>query len=210
MELQKLRLDQQIKPISYAEACSELVGWKKQFPFLQEVHSQPQQQTLKNLDRALKDGLNNEKGLPKFKKKGRRDSFRYPQGTKLDDDKIYMPKIGWVKFRKSRDIEVTVKNVTVSKNAGKWYISIQVEMEVSEPIHPKTSMVGLDLGVSKFATLSDGTVFESVSSAKKLRKQLALQQLTLSRRIKFSANWKEQKETLGRAMHRIATTRIRL
>ncbi len=207
LELQKLRLDQQIKPISYAEACSELVGWKKQFPFLQEVHSQPLQQTLKNLDRALKDGLNNEKGFPKFKKKGRRDSFRYPQGTKIDDDKIYLPKIGWVKFRKSREIEGTVKNVTVSKNAGKWYISIQVEMEVPEPIHPKTSMVGIDLGVSKFATLSDGTVFESVNSAKKLKKQLARQQRTLSRRIKFSANWKEQKARIQRMHSRIANVR---
>jgi putative transposase len=207
LELQKLRLDQQKSPISYAEACSELVGWKREFSFLQEVHSQPLQQTLKNLDRALKDGLNKVKGFPKFKKKGRLDSFRYPQGTKLDDDKIYLPKIGWVKFRKSREIEGTVKNVTVSRNAGKWYISIQVEMEVPEPIHPKISMVGIDLGVSKFATLSDGTVFEPVNSAKKLKKQLARQQRTLSRRIKFSANWKEQKARIQRMHSRIANVR---
>jgi putative transposase len=207
LELQKNRLDQQARPLTYSEECSELVGWKKEFPFLQDVHSQPLQQTLKNLDRALKDGLTKEKGFPKFKKKGQKDSFRYPQGTKLDDDKIYLPKIGCVKFRKSQEIEGTVKNVTVSRNLGKWYISIQVEMEFQEPIHPKNSMVGIDLGVTKFATLSDGTVFEPVNSAKKLKKQLARQQRTLSRRTRLSANWKEQKAKIQRLHSKIANVR---
>ncbi|MBA3993512.1 MAG: transposase [Cyanobacteria bacterium DS2.3.42] len=207
LELQKKRLDQQKRPLTYAEECAELIGWKKEIPFLQEIHSQPLQQTLKNLDRAMKDGLSNDRGFPKFKKKGQKDSFRYPQGTKLDDDKIYLPKIGWVKFRKSREIEGTVKNVTVSKNAGKWYISIQVEMEVPEPIHPATSAVGIDLGVTKFATLSDGTVLESINSGKKLKKKLARQQRTLSRRTKFSANWKEQKAKIQKTHSKIANVR---
>lgn len=207
LELQKKQLDQQKGLLTYTEECAELVGWKKQFPFLQEVHSQPLQQALKNLDRAVKDGLSKVKGFPKFKKKGQKDSFRYPQGTKLDDDKIYLPKIGWVKFRKSREIEGVVKNVTVSRNAGKWYVSIQVEMEVPEPVHPQTSTVGIDLGVTKFATLSDGQVFKPVNSAKKLKKQLARQQRTLSRRTKFSANWKEQKSKIQRLHSRIANVR---
>lgn len=207
LELQKLRLDQQQRPISYAETCTELLGWKQEFPFLQEVHSQPLQQAVKNLDRAMKDGLSKEKGMPKYKKKGQRDSFRYPQGTKLDDDKIYLPKIGWLKFRKSREVEGTIKNVTVSKNADKWYISIQVEMEVADPIHPKTSMVGIDLGITKFATLSDGTAYEPVNSAKKLKKNLARQQRALSRRIKFSNGWKEAKTSIRKTHSKIANVR---
>ena len=142
----------------------QLVDWKQEYPFLAEVHSQPLQQALKDLDRAIKDGVSKAKGFPKFKKKGKQDSFRYPQGVKLVDDTIYLPKIGWLKFRKSREIEGTVKNVTVSRSLDKWYISVQVEEDVAEPKHPATSIVGVDLGVSKFATVSDGTVYQPINS----------------------------------------------
>ena len=72
-----------------------------------------------------------------FKKKNQHDSFRYPQGFKLDGNKVFLPKIDWMKFRKSQEIIGTPKNVTVSKRAGEWYISVQVEQEVEEPKHPK-------------------------------------------------------------------------
>lgn len=151
---QKKQLDQGECVHSYTQMCAQLVAWKEQYPFLAEVHSQPLQQALKDLDRAIKDGLSRAKGFPKFKKKGKQDSFRYPQGVKIIDDKIYLPKIGWVKFRKSREIEGTVKNVTVSRKFDKWYISVQVEEDVAEPKHPGTSIVGVDLGVAKFVTVS--------------------------------------------------------
>uniref|UniRef100_UPI002FBEB7DB RNA-guided endonuclease InsQ/TnpB family protein n=1 Tax=Escherichia coli TaxID=562 RepID=UPI002FBEB7DB len=59
----------------------------------------------------------------------------------------------------------------VSQSCGKWYISIQTESEVSTPVHPSASMVGLDAGVAKLATLSDGTVFEPVNSFQKNQKR---------------------------------------
>jgi putative transposase len=184
-----------------------LVAWKQQYPFLAEVHSQPLQQALKDLDRAIKDGLSRAKGFPKFKKKGKQDSFRYPQGVKIIDDKIYLPKIGWVKFRKSREIEGTVKNVTVSRKFDKWYISVQVEEDVAEPKHPGTSIVGVDLGVAKFVTVSDGTVYQPINSYRKQQKQLAKEQRALSRKIKFSANWKKQKLKVQRRHAKIANIR---
>ncbi|KEL54919.1 putative transposase family protein [Escherichia coli 5-172-05_S3_C1] len=79
-----------------------------------------------------------------------------------------------------------MKNVTVSQSCGKWYISIQTESEVSTPVHPSASMVGLDAGVAKLATLSDGTVFEPVNSFQKNQKKLARLQRQLSRKVKFS------------------------
>ncbi|SPW59776.1 transposase [Escherichia coli] len=69
-----------------------------------------------------------------------------------------------MRYRNSRQVTGVVKNVTVSQSCGKWYISIQTESEVSTPVHPSASMVGLDAGVAKLATLSDGTVFEPVNS----------------------------------------------
>jgi putative transposase len=187
--------------------CAQLIALKQEYPFLAEVHSQPLQQTLKDLDRALKEGLSQAKGFPKFKKRGKQDSFRYPQGVKIVDDKTYLPKIGWLKFRKSREIEGTVKNVTVSRSFDKWYISVQVEMDVEEPKHPSTSTVGVDVGVAKFATLSDGTVYQPINSYSKKQKQLAHQQRKLSRKIKSSANWKEQKLKVQKIHAKIANVR---
>jgi putative transposase len=204
---QKKRLDQSESVQSYAQMCVQLIALKQEYPFLAEVHSQPLQQTLKDLDRALKEGLSQAKGFPRFKKRGKQDSFRYPQGVKIADDKIYLPKIGWLKFRKSREIEGTVKNVMVSRSFDKWYISVQVEMDVEEPKHPSTSMVGVDLGVVKFATVSDGTVYQPINSYRKKQEQLAHQQRKLSRKIKFSANWKEQKVKVQKTHAKIANVR---
>ncbi|MFN6842679.1 RNA-guided endonuclease TnpB family protein, partial [Proteus mirabilis] len=66
-----------------------------------------------------------------------------------------------------------VRNVTVSQSCGKWYVSIQTESEATEPQHESTSIVGLDAGVTKLATLSDGTVYPPVSSFKVNQRKLA-------------------------------------
>ncbi|MBW6054571.1 transposase [Escherichia coli] len=101
-----------------------------------------------------------------------------------------------------------MKNVTVSQSCGKWYISIQTESEVSTPVHPSASMVGLDAGVAKLATLSDGTVFEPVKAVfRKNQKTLARLQRQLSRKVKFSNNWQKQKRKIQRLHSCIANIR---
>lgn len=107
--------------------------------------------------------------FPDSKSGGQNEAFRYPQGVKLDQEnsRIFLPKLGWMRYRNSRQVTGVVKNVTVSQSCGKWYISIQTESEVSTPVNPSASMVGLDAGVAKLTTLSDGTVFEPVNSFQK-------------------------------------------
>ncbi|MHB5535482.1 RNA-guided endonuclease InsQ/TnpB family protein, partial [Klebsiella pneumoniae] len=83
----------------------------------------------------------------------------------------------------------------------------QVEMVVEQPAHPSTSAVGLDTGVSKLATLSDGTVFEPVNSFKQNQSRLARLQRQLARKVKFSANWKKQKARISRLHSHIANIR---
>ncbi|MBU6993918.1 MAG: hypothetical protein JZL64_02640 [Ferrovum myxofaciens] len=65
------------------------------------------------------------------------DSFRYPQGCKLDqsNSRVFLPKLGWLKYRNSRDVLGTVSNITVSANGGKWFVSIQTEREVEQSVH---------------------------------------------------------------------------
>ncbi|MCY6660979.1 transposase, partial [Escherichia coli] len=159
------------KYIPYGKMASWLVEWKNatETQWLKDAPSQPLQQSLKDLERAYKNFFRKRAAFPRFKKRGQNDVFRYPQGVKLDQEnsRIFLPKLGWMRYRNSPQVTGVVKNVTVSQSCGKWYISIQTESEVSTPVHPSASMVGLDAGVAKLATLSDGTVFEPVNSFQK-------------------------------------------
>ncbi|MHB8252693.1 MAG: RNA-guided endonuclease InsQ/TnpB family protein [Acidiferrobacter sp.] len=136
-------------------------------------------------------------------------SFCFPQGCELDtgNSRIKFPKLGWMHYRKSRAIEGAIKNITMSCVAGKWYASIQTEREVAQPVHSSTSIVGLDAGVTLFATLSDGTMFEPVNAFRKNVAKLAKYQRCLSRKTKFSSNWKKQKQKISRLHQRVAHTR---
>ncbi len=199
------------KYIPYGKMASWLVEWKNatEMQWLKDSPSQPLQQSLKDLERAYKNFFQKRAAFPRFKKRGQNDAFRYPQGVKLDQEnsRIFLPKLGWMRYRNSRQVTGVVKNVTVSQSSGKWYISIQTESEVSTPVHPSASMVGLDAGVAKLATLSDGTVFEPVNSLQKNEKKLARLQRQLSRKVKFSNNWQKQKCKIQRLHSRIANIR---
>ena len=172
-------------------------------------HSQILQQALKDLDRAYKNFFAKRADFPRFKKKGMHDAFRYPQGFKLDEEsgRIYLPKIGWVRYRKSRKVEGTPKQVTVSLSAGKWFVSIQTERDVPEPVHPSQSAVGIDMGVACFATLSDGSSIKPLNSFRKYEKKLAKLQRKMAKRVKFSANWQKLKARIQRLHHKIANAR---
>ena len=199
------------KYIPYGKMASWLVEWKNatETQWLKDSPSQPLQQSLKDLERAYKNFFQKRAAFPRFKKRGQNDAFRYPQGVKLDQEnsRIFLPKLGWMRYRNSRQVTGVVKNVTVSQSCGKWYISIQTESEVSTPVHPSASMVGLDAGVAKLATLSDGTVFEPVNSCQKNQKKLARLQRQLSRKVKFSNNWQKQKRKIQRLHSCIANIR---
>jgi putative transposase len=195
LAFQMERLEKKQPILSYNKMAAELVKWKVEeaTTFLQDTPSQSLQQVLRRLDRALREAFDkkNPKQFPQFKKKGRRDSFSYPQGFKIDDSnsRIYLPKIGFVRYRKSREIEGMPKNVTISLHAGAWSISVQTEKEVEQPVHPKASMVGIDMGVKQFATLSDGTIYSTLNAYRHYEKKLRYYQRRLSRKQKFSKNW---------------------
>jgi putative transposase len=207
----KNTLERKEKYSGYSGLCDKVKVWKSEenTQFLKRVHSQPLQQTLKDLDRALKDGFKKDKGFPKFKRKGRDKSFRYPQGVKVRGNLVFLPKVGWCKFQKSRDIEGTIKNTTVSFCAGHWYVAFQTEFECEvapRPIQPEI-VVGIDLGIAKFATLSTGEVVEPRSSFRKLEKKLAKAQRSLARKKKGSNSWLKQKYKVQKVHKKAANAR---
>ena len=170
----------------------------------------PLQQTLKDLERAYSNLFAKRADFPHFKKKGQSDSFRYPdpKQIKLDqaNSRLFLPKLGWLRYRNSRDVLGTVKNITVSLSCGKWYVAIQTEREVEPPI-PNGGAVGIDMGIARFATLSDGSHLEPLNSFKRHETALRKAQRAMSRKTQFSHNWKKAKARVQRIHSRIGNAR---
>ena len=225
------------KFIGYAGLCRELTAWRNsaETAWLADAPIHPLQQALKNLDRAyktfFKDLKNGKRRAPDdraerrrlrqagvelayppaFKKRGDHDGCRYPDSKqiKLDQDRarIFLPKLGWMRMRWSRDVLGTVKNVTVSAAGGKWFVSIQTEREVAQPVPQATRAVGIDVGIARFATLSDGTFLAPSNSFKRHEARLRRYQRAMSRKVKFSNNWKKAKARVTRIHTRIGNAR---
>ncbi len=212
LALQKDRYERGEKKLGYAGLCKELTAWRNgaQTPWLADAPVHPLQQTLKDLERAYSNFFAKRSDFPRFKKKGQSDSFRYPdpKQIKLDQDnrRIFLPKLGWLRMRLSRDVLGAVKNVTVSQSCGKWFVSIQTEREVEQPI-PKGYAVGIDMGVARFATLSDGTFVVPLNSFRRHQDRLRRAQQSMSRKVKFSSNWKKEKSRIQKIHARIGNAR---
>ncbi|MEH8131176.1 transposase [Gallibacterium anatis] len=193
---------------SYSKIANLLPQWKKELIWLKECHSQVLQQSLKDLEKAFKNFFQQRSDFPKFKKKGVKESFRFPQGCKLEqnNNRIWLPKIGWVRYRNSREVIGEIKNVTVSQKCGRFFVSIQTEFEYQIPIH-NGGEIGIDMGVARFATLSNGEFFEPLNAFKTYKGKLAKLQKRLKNKIKFSQNWQKLKAKIAKLHHKITNCR---
>ena len=207
---EQYELNPKIK-FSYLVLQNQLPNLKKdeQTSWLKEIPSQALQCALRDLESAYKNFFAKRASFPRFKKKGVRDSYRYPQGFKVEEcnNRLFLPKLGWVRYRKHRNIEGIPKNLTISQQGGKWYASIQTEREVETPLHPSTTAAGIDVGVAKFATLSSGEIFEPKNSFRNKVQRLAWYQRAMSRKTKFGKNWQKAKRKINKLHTTIANIR---
>jgi len=167
--------------------ANHLPEWKQEFAWLKESPSQTLRHALKNLERAYRNFFEKRADLPRKKKRDRGDSFRYPQGFEIDpiNSRIKLPKLGWIRYRNSRQIPGLAKNITVRLSGGKWFASIQTEREVEQPVPVATSAVGIDVGIARFATFSDASFLAPLNSFKKYEQRLRRYQRMMSRKVKF-------------------------
>lgn len=206
------RLERKLPIIRYNDLAGLMRLWKQsdEHGFLSEAHSQVLQQKLKDLDRAFADAFDHNqplKRLPRFKKKGRNDSFRFPQGVKLEGRRVYLPKIGWVGFFKSREIPGPIRQATVTREADGWYVSFQVEVEIPDPVPILGPAIGLDRGVDVFAATSEGELIAPVNALKKALAKLARLQRKLARQKRFSSNWRKTVRRMARLHQKTARAR---
>lgn len=202
------------KKLSYVQ-CANLLPLMKQQDdtcWLKQIPSQTLQQTLKDLDRAYTNFFAGRAELPVFKKRGIRDSFRYPDGKqiKLDqvNNRIFLPKIGYINYNNSRTINGEINSVTVSKENNHWYIAVNFteDYEVNR-IAPIDGVVGIDIGITRFASLSTGEFLAPMNSFRKSETKTIKLSRILSRKKKFSNNYKIAKAKLSKHHSKIARIR---
>jgi putative transposase len=199
------------KGLTYNSCSAQLTQLKKELTWLKEVDSIAIQSSLKNLADAYSRFFKKQNNKPRFKsKKNPVQSYttKHTNGNiAIDGNKIKLPKLGWIRFAKSREVEGRILNATIRRNpTGKYFISILVETEVQEL--PKTnSAVGIDVGLKDFAILSDGTKYENPKWLRKLEKKLAKEQRILSRRKKGGSNWNKQRIKVARIHEKITNAR---
>lgn len=184
---------------------------KKHYPFLKEVDSIALQKSVEIVNDSYTRYYKKQNSEPRFKsKKNPVQSYttKCVNGNIAALDKhIKLPKLGLVRFAKSREVEGRIMNATVRRNpSGKYFISVLAETEVKQ-FEKTGSAVGIDVGLKDFATLSDGTIYANPKFLRTLEEKLVKAQRILSRRQLGSSNWNKQKVRVARLHEKIANAR---
>ena len=188
---------------------------KKARPWFAEIDSTVLQQNVKRLDTAYKNFFEG-RGFPKFKNRSNFTSFTYQMGVKAQGNKIYLPKLGWLRFFNSRSIPTgfTIKAATLRKRQDGWYVSIRIEDKtipdyVKKPLNEVNSILGCDLGITKLVHFSDRYQIDNpkFSTNKKARRTLKIRQRRVNRKVKGSKNRKKAANKVGRFHKKITDKR---
>ncbi|NEP90419.1 MAG: IS200/IS605 family element transposase accessory protein TnpB [Okeania sp. SIO2C2] len=171
-----------------------------------EVSKTAPQYALRYLSSAWKRCFSKVSGQPKFKKKGRDDSFTLDGSITVGFNHIKLPRIGWVKTFEILPDNVTPKSVTISRKADRWFVSFKID-SASINTEKSVDVVGVDLGIKSLATLSTGEVFEGAKSYRKLESKLSRLQYLNRHKTKFSKNWKKSQLKIAQLHNRIANIR---
>ncbi len=180
---------------------------KSENPWYYEVSKCAPQQALRDLEKAFKNFLTIPKrGFPKFKKKGKKDSFYLEGSLKiLKGNYIKLPRIGIVKTYEILP-SYRVKNVRISKRAGDWYISFKYEERPNQTTKER-DIIGVDVGINALATCSDGTKFANVKAYKQAKKRLTRYQRRVQKKEPGSKNRAKAVKRLAKAHKKVADIR---
>ena len=196
-------------PLGLYDTINLLPDWKAERPALKRVHSQVLQNisqrvhlALQAFFRRVREGADNV-GFPRFKSFGRYDSMTFPQygnGVRLDGERLILSKVGAVRIVLHRPVEGTPKTVTlVRARTGKWYAAFSCET-ASRPLPPTSSVVGVDVGLASFATLSNET---KIDNPRFYRRDEADVKRVQKRKdaAKHTQNWPENTKQKGILAH---------
>ena len=191
------------------------------FPWMYEVSKCAMQEALRDLDKAYKHFFRRvalkkqgkwrgKLGFPKLKKRSKANgSFRLTGSIHVYPDAVQLPRLGRIRLHEHdfMPMDAKVLSATVSEQAGRWFVSIQVEEEQKKPVPTATTAIGVDLGIKTLATLSDGVTFANPRALKHAQKKLKRLERQKSRRKKGSKNRAKTRQQIARLHARLANIR---
>lgn len=183
---------------------------KTEFPWVMEVSKNVPEGSFKNLREAYIAFFKGKANHPKFKKKNRsKDAFYVDNHKfKITDTHVFIPRLGMVRLKESLRLNGKIMRSIVSRTADKWFISIVVEIPDTIPVVCENqAAIGVDVGVSALATLSNGEKFYAPRPLERGLKRLARRNRALERSEVGSKNWEKKRKKLARLHYEIACIR---
>jgi len=216
---QKARHGRGEKYAGFAEMCKWLTTWRNAdaTKWLAEGPIHPQQQVLKRLDEsykrffdAAKKGQTARVKPPKFKRRGAEPGIRFPDSKQFQldqaNERIKLPKLGWIRLRLSRPVTGELRNVSLRQVRGRWLCAIQAQVADVAPADLAPT-VGIDMGLAQFATLSGGLAIAPLRALAQQQRRLRRYQKAVSRKRKGSCNRKKAVAKLANLHARLAAQR---
>lgn len=163
-----------------------------------------------NLGAALTNWRQKRAKFPKFKRRGKKDSFTTnAQTVEVTGKRIKLPKIGWVRMFQGLRFKGPIKEVTISRTAHRWFVALIIDTGEPETVVKDTTApsVGIDVGINTLATLSNGTKYDNPRPLKMYERKLRRANRRLSKRTIKSKNWIKQKMKIARIHYKIACIR---
>lgn len=196
--------------LTYNACSKELTQLKKENEWLQNSDKCALQNALKNLDAAYQNFFNKRTGFPKFKsRKSFKDSYKTNCNLKFENNKIRIPKVGWIKARGYKEISGRILSVTISKTkSNKFFASICVTEFEPEQFEKTNQNVGIDLGLKEFAIFNTGEKINNPRFFVKSQKKLAKMQRKLSKKIFESNNYFKYKIKVAAFQEKIKNQRL--
>jgi putative transposase len=199
------------KSLSYPQLSKELTFLKKEQSWLKKVPSQALQQVLKQLETAFAKFFVKKSGYPKFKsKKNSAQSLQIPQGFKIEDNKLYLPKLRKtsIKIKKHRKIKGNIKRIVISMNKiEQFFVSIVTDY-TPQKLPKSNKKIGIDLGLKHFLITGDGRKIPLPKWFKKTEILIKKVQRRLSKKQKGSKRYEKARQRLAKLQLKIANQRL--
>lgn len=183
---------------------------RAQFPWMFDVTKCAVQEAIIDLGAAFRSFFEKRGKYPVFKNRDSRKSFCAANevGTfRVEGRRIKLPVIGWIKMRESVRFSGPVKRATVSFEQGRWFVSLMIDTADMQPVEQIGGVIGVDLGIKTWATLSNGESIVGPKAHKVALSRLRRANKSLARKRRGSANWRKQKARLARIHARAANIR---
>jgi putative transposase len=216
LEQRKIAFETEKKSIRYTDQSTWFKNERASNPYFARLNFSSAQATMRRLDKSFQAFFRRVKagekpGYPRFKSRDRFDSFTYPSvgdGARIIGNKLRLQHVGLMRINLHREIEGTIKTISIKAEGGKWYVIAACELpDIPAPDVSDKPSTGIDVGIESFLTTQDGEQEPTIQPFKKALRKLRVESRSLNRKKKGSNSRKKQRRRVAKVHAHVANTR---